>query len=65
MISAFDHARHTPYSSPGRHTGLYRRATNGFAGYFFDDWHHDHVIAEAWLDGQWQRFDAEVEAPLR
>lgn len=39
------------------------RSRVGFAGYFLDSWHHDHVIVEAWLDGRWKRFDAEVDTP--
>lgn len=46
-----------------RHHGVPARSRVGFAGYFLDTWHHDHVVVEAWLDGRWQRFDAEVEAP--
>ncbi|MEM9561193.1 MAG: transglutaminase domain-containing protein [Actinomycetota bacterium] len=37
------------------------RSRVGFAGYFVDGWHHDHVIVEAWLDGRWRRFDSEIE----
>ena len=39
------------------------RSRVGFAGYFTPGWHHDHVIVEAWLEGRWQSFDAEVDAP--
>lgn len=39
------------------------RSRVGFAGYFVDGWHHDHVIVEAWFDGRWRRFDPEVEEP--
>lgn len=39
------------------------RSRVGFAGYFVDGWHHDHVIVEAWLDGRWRRFDPEVDGP--
>ena len=35
----------------------------GFAGYFIDGWHHDHVIVEMWRDGRWVRFDSEIDAP--
>lgn len=37
------------------------RSRVGFAGDFVDGWHHDHVIVEAWLDGRWRRFDAELD----
>lgn len=47
-----------------RSNGIPARSRVGFAGYFVDGWHHDHVIVEAWLDDRWRRFDAEVEAPL-
>ncbi len=46
-----------------RSHGIPARSRVGFAGYFVDGWHHDHVIVEAWLDGRWQRFDAELDAP--
>ncbi|MGH3448791.1 MAG: transglutaminase domain-containing protein, partial [Nocardioidaceae bacterium] len=39
------------------------RSRVGFAGYFADGWHHDHVIVEAWIDGRWQRFDPELADP--
>lgn len=39
------------------------RSRVGFAGYFIDGWHHDHVIVEAWFDGRWQRFDPELADP--
>lgn len=44
--------------------GIPTRSRVGYAGYFMDDWHVDHVIVEAWLDGRWQRFDPEIEAPI-
>jgi hypothetical protein len=44
--------------------GIPARSRVGFAGYFVDGWHHDHVIVEAWFDGLWHRFDSEVDAPL-
>lgn len=47
-----------------REHGVPARSRVGFAGYFVEGWHHDHVIVEAWLDGRWRRFDAEVEAAL-
>jgi len=46
-----------------RQHGIPARSRVGFAGYFLDTWHHDHVVVEAWIDGRWQRFDAEIEAP--
>lgn len=46
-----------------RQHGIAARSRVGFAGYFVDGWHHDHVIVEAWLADRWQRFDPEVEAP--
>lgn len=45
-----------------RQHGVPARSRVGFAGYFLDTWHHDHVVVEAWLDGRWQRFDPEIEA---
>lgn len=43
-----------------RHHGVPARSRVGFAGYLSpDDWHHDHVIGEAWLGGRWRRFDPE------
>lgn len=46
-----------------RSHGVPARTRVGFAGYFIDGWHHDHVIVEAWLDDRWVRFDSEVDAP--
>lgn len=43
--------------------GLAARSRVGFAGYFVDGWHHDHVIVETWLDGRWVRFDPELDGP--
>ena len=43
--------------------GVAARSRVGFAGYFIDGWHHDHVVVEAWIDGRWQRFDSEVAEP--
>lgn len=43
--------------------GIPARSRVGFAGYFVDGWHHDHVIVEAWIDGRWRRFDSEVDSP--
>ena len=47
-----------------REHGVPARSRVGFAGYFVDGWHHDHVIVEAWVDGRWRRFDPEVGEPL-
>ena len=38
-----------------RHKGIPSRARVGFAGYFFDDWLLDHMIAEVW-DGSAERW---------
>lgn len=46
-----------------RSRGVPARSRVGYAGYFVDGWHHDHVIVEAWYDGRWRRFDPEVDAP--
>ncbi len=43
--------------------GVPARSRVGFAGYFVEGWHHDHVIVEAWLEGRWRRFDSEIEEP--
>lgn len=43
--------------------GVPARSRVGFAGYFVDGWHHDHVVVEAWLDGRWRRFDSEIDEP--
>jgi hypothetical protein len=42
-----------------RHHGVPARSRIGFAGYFTQGWHHDHVVPEAWLGGRWMRFDPE------
>jgi hypothetical protein len=47
-----------------RQHGVPARSRVGFAGYFVDGWHHDHVVVEAWIDGRWRRFDSEVESSL-
>jgi hypothetical protein len=46
-----------------RSHGIAARTRVGFAGYFVDGWHHDHVVVEAWLDGRWVRFDSELDGP--
>ncbi len=45
-----------------RSSGIPARSRVGFAGYFVEGWHHDHVVVEAWLEDRWRRFDAEVDA---
>jgi len=47
-----------------RQHGIPARSRVGFAGYFTEGFHHDHVIVEAWIDGRWRRFDPEVGEPL-
>lgn len=47
-----------------RSHGIPARSRVGFASYFVDGWHHDHVIVEALIDGRWRRFDSEVDGPL-
>ncbi len=47
-----------------RHHGVPARSRVGFAGYFRDEYHVDHVIVEAWLGGRWRRFDPELESPV-
>lgn len=46
-----------------RSHGVPARSRVGFAGYFVEGWHHDHVVVEAFIDGKWRRFDPEIEAP--
>ena len=46
-----------------RQHGVPARSRVGFAGYFHDDYHVDHVIVEAWLGDRWRRFDPELEEP--
>ncbi len=46
-----------------RSHGIAARSRVGFAGYFIDGWHHDHVIVERWHEGRWVRFDPEVDSP--
>lgn len=47
-----------------RDRGVPARSRVGFAGYFTDGWHHDHVIVEMWTEGRWQRFDPELADPV-
>ncbi len=46
-----------------RSHGIPARSRVGFAGYFIDGWHADHVVVETWGDGRWRRFDSELDAP--
>ncbi|MGN6414295.1 transglutaminase-like domain-containing protein [Flexivirga sp.] len=46
-----------------RQHGIPARSRIGFADYFVDGWHHDHVVPEVWLSGRWVRFDPELAAP--
>lgn len=46
-----------------RSHGIPARSRVGFAGYFVDGWHHDHVVVEAWRQGRWFRFDSEIDSP--
>jgi hypothetical protein len=43
--------------------GVPARSRVGFAGYFVEGWHHDHVVVEGWLEGRWRRFDSEIDEP--
>lgn len=45
-----------------RANGIAARSRVGFAGYFVDGWHHDHVIVEADIEGRRRRFDSEIDA---
>lgn len=47
-----------------RHHGVPARSRVGFSSYLSPTWHHDHVVAEAWLGGRWRRFDPEFDSPL-
>lgn len=48
-----------------RSRGIPVRSRVGFAGYFeTEGWHNDHVIVEAWADGEWFRFDPELASPM-
>ncbi len=47
-----------------RSHGLPARSRVGFAGYFVEGWHHDHVVVEAWIGDRWQRFDSELGGPM-
>lgn len=46
-----------------RSHGIPARSRVGFAGYFVDGWHHDHVVPAALLDGRWYRFEPELAEP--
>lgn len=43
-----------------RHHGIPARSRVGFADYFREGWHHDHVVAEMYDGQRWRRFDPEV-----
>ncbi len=47
-----------------REHGIPARSRVGFAGYFVDGWHHDHVIVQAWLDDRWRCFDPELDEAI-
>lgn len=44
-----------------REHGVPARGRVGFAGYFGDDFHFDHVVVEWWDGGRWVRVDAQLE----
>jgi hypothetical protein len=46
-----------------RSHGIPARTRVGFASYFNEGWHTDHVIVEAQIDGGWRCFDPEVATP--
>lgn len=43
-----------------RHHGVPARSRVGFADYFVDGWHHDHVVVEMFEGQRWRRFDPEI-----
>jgi transglutaminase-like putative cysteine protease len=43
-----------------REQGVPARNRVGFAGYFAENFHHDHVVAEWWNGARWQRADPEL-----
>ncbi len=43
-----------------REQGVPARTRVGFAGYFAEDFHHDHVVTEWWNGTRWQRADPEL-----
>ncbi len=45
-----------------RANGIAARSRVGFAGYFVEGWHHDHLIVEADIEGRRRRFDSEIDA---
>jgi hypothetical protein len=49
-----------------RHHGIPARSRVGFAPYLApaSDWRFDHVVVEAWIDGQWYEFDPEFAGPI-
>ncbi|MEV0568614.1 transglutaminase domain-containing protein [Dactylosporangium sp. NPDC050588] len=44
-----------------RHRGVAARSRIGFAGYFGDAFHYDHVVAEYWNGERWVRVDAQLD----
>lgn len=48
-----------------RQHGIAARSRVGFANYHRRDRRSDHVVAEAWLDGRWVRFDPEISEPRK
>jgi hypothetical protein len=44
-----------------RHQGVPARTRIGFANYFADDWHHDHVVVDHWDGGRWVFLDPELD----
>jgi hypothetical protein len=44
-----------------RHRGIPARSRLGFADYFAEGFHHDHVVAEYWNGDRWVLIDAEMD----
>jgi hypothetical protein len=44
-----------------RHRGVAARSRIGFAGYFGDAFHYDHVVTEYWNGERWVRVDAQLD----
>jgi len=51
------------FVSMARHKGIPSRGRVGFAGYFFDGWLIDHMIAEVWdgSAGRWRLVEPEID----
>jgi hypothetical protein len=51
------------FVSMARHKGIPSRGRVGFAGYFFDGWLLDHMIAEVWdgSAGRWRLVEPEID----